>query len=119
MQALQRIMEHEIIHLAELLAFDNSSCSAARFKLLAKNIFGHADTKHDLVTPREHAAVTQGIKVGQSVEFRFQGVRHVGRVNRIHHRATILVESGKGMKHSDGKKYVKFYIPVPMLAPVS
>lgn len=117
LEALQRIMEHEIIHLAELLAWDKSSCSASRFKGLAMNIFGHADTKHDLVTPHEHAAVEHDIRLGQKVEFQFEGVRHVGVVNRIHHRATILVECDKGMTYSNGKKYLKFYIPLPMLRP--
>jgi hypothetical protein len=118
LQALQRIMEHEIIHLAELLFFDKSSCSAGQFKFLAKNIFHHADTKHDLVTPIELAAVQHGIRLRQKVEFRFHGVRHIGMVNRIHHRATVLVESGEGRKHTDGKRYLKFYMPLRMLTPV-
>jgi len=113
--ALQRIVEHEIIHLAEILAWDESSCSAARFKSLVKNIFGHTQTKHQLITPREHAAVTHNIRVGQTVEFNFEGVRHVGVVNRIHHRATVLVASVRGTRYSDGKKYLKFYIPLPEL----
>jgi hypothetical protein len=118
LQALQRIMEHEILHLAELLAWNKSSCSQRRFKSLAKNIFGHADTKHDLVTPRERAQVTHDIHLGQHVEFEFAGVRRVGVVNRVHRRATVLVESRKGIPYSNGKKYEKFYIPLPMLKAV-
>jgi hypothetical protein len=119
LEALQRIMEHEIIHLAEMLAWGKSSCSAGRFRSLARNIFGHADTKHQLVTPRERAAVQHTIRVGQNVEFEFDGRRHIGRVNRIHHRATVLVPDSGGRKYTDGKTYMKFYIPLSMLRPLA
>ena len=36
-------------------------------------------------------------------------------VNRITRRATILVEHPKGQSYSDGKRYLKFYIPLPLL----
>jgi hypothetical protein len=105
--ALQRIMEHEIIHLIELVTFGKSSCSAARFKGLAASIFGHTGTTHALVTPREHAAVQHGITVGSMVEFDFEGRRLVGRVNRISRRATVLVEDASGLLYTDGKRYQK------------
>lgn len=115
LEALQRITEHEIVHLIELLTWGKSSCSAGRFKALAASIFGHPGTRHDLVTPRERAAVEHGIKVGDTVEFTCERVRHVGKVNRIHHRATVLVESEDGQRYSDGKRYQKFYVPLGML----
>jgi hypothetical protein len=115
LHALQRIMEHEIIHLTELLFWGNSSCAAPRFKALVYNIFGHPSTKHDLVTPRELAAVQHGVKVGDAVEFQFEGSRLVGRINRIHHRATVLVEASNGLRYSNGKRYTKFYVPLPGL----
>jgi len=118
LQALQRVVEHEIIHLAEILAWGKSSCSASRFKGLAKNIFGHTKTRHQLVTPREHAAIAHNIHVRQRVTFDFKGVRHTGVVNRIHHRATVLVPSAKGTPYSDGKKYIKYLIPLHHLRPV-
>jgi hypothetical protein len=117
LQAMQRIMEHEIIHLIELLTWGQSSCSACRFKTLAGRLFGHTQPTHDLLTPPEHAAVQHGIRVGSMVEFEFEGQRHVGRVNRINHRATILVESSGGMRYSDGKSYEKFYVPLGLLKP--
>jgi len=118
-EALQRILEHEIIHLAELVTYGKSGCGGRRFKELAANIFGHADTKHALVTPMEHAAVQHGIRVGGMVCFEFEGRRLVGRVNRAHRRATVLVEDAKGQPYSDGKRYQKFYVPFGMLSPVS
>ena len=112
LEALQRIMEHEIIHLAELVTYGRSRCSSQRFKELAANIFGHAGTKHDLVTPREHAAVQHGIRVGSVVSFEFDGRQLTGRVNRVNRRATVLVEDAGGRPYSDGKKYQKFYVPL-------
>ena len=118
LQALQRIMEHEIIHLSELVMWDESSCSQIRFKKLARNIFGHTDTTHALVTPREHAAVRHDLRVGAMVEFDFEGRRRVGRVNRIHQRATVLVEDPAGRLYTDGKEYLKFYMPLESLRPL-
>ena len=117
LEALQRIFEHEMVHLAEWVVYGKSSCSARRFKALAGNVFGHTDTKHALVTPREHAAVLHGISSGSWVEFDFEGRRRVGRVSRVHQRATVLVEDPRGMRYSDGKKYQKFYVPLGGLRP--
>jgi len=119
LEALQRILEHEIIHLAELVTYGKSGCGGRRFKELAANIFGHAGTKHALVTPMEHAAVQHGIGVGSLVCFDFEGRRLVGRVNRAHSRATVLVEDANGLPYSDGKKYQKFYVPFGMLSSAS
>ncbi len=118
LETLQRIMEHEIIHLAELLVWQRSSCSARRFKSLAANIFGHTDARHALVTVHERAAVQHGVCVGGMVEFDFEGQHLVGRVNRIHRRATVLVQSADGRKYSDGLRYSKFYVPLERLRPV-
>lgn len=118
LEAMQRIMEHEIIHLTEALLWGKSSCKAARFKTLALRIFGHTGTTHDLVTTREVAAVQHDIKLGGMVAFTFEGQRYVGIVNRIHHRATVLVESDRGRRYTNGKTYLKFYIPLRMLTPI-
>ena len=119
LEALQRIMEHEIIHLAEMVTYGKSRCSSRRFKELAAHIFGHAGTKHDLVTPREQASVLHGIRVGGLVSFEFEGRRLVGRVSRVNRRATVLVEDAMGLPYSDGKKYQKFYVPLKGLSPTS
>ena len=118
LEALHRIMEHEIIHLVELVIYGKSSCSARRFKELAANVFGHAGTTHALVTPGEHAA-QYGIRVGSTVCFEFEGRRLIGRVNRVNRRATVLVEDAKGPRYSDGKNYHKFYMPLKRLSPAS
>ena len=118
LEALQRIVEHELVHLIELVVWGRSSCRAGRFKALAANLFGHAGTTHALVTPREEAAVRHGIAPGGRVEFEYEGRRLVGKVNRVHRRATVLVDAPNGRPYTDGGRYAKFYVPLAMLRPV-
>ncbi len=112
LEAAMRVMEHEIIHLVEMVVWGASSCRGTRFKMLARNLFGHPGTQHELVTSAEQAAVRHGVRVGSVVRFAFQGRTLTGRVNRIHQRATVLVESPDGRRYSDGKHYHKYYVPL-------
>jgi len=118
LSALQRVMEHEMTHLIEMLIWVDSSCSAPRFQSIANRLFGHTDHRHQLITPRERAFTKFGIKTGDRVSFRIDGQHYVGLVNRITKRATVLVEDASGQPFSDGKRYTKFYVPVGMLEPV-
>ncbi len=118
LDALQRVMEHEITHLVEILLWDKSSCAADRFCSITRLFFGHTENKHQLITPREKALVKFGIHPGMQVRFRIDGQQHVGVVNRINKRATVLVEDAKGLPYSNGKRYSKFYVPVQMLEKV-
>lgn len=115
LEALQRTFEHELLHLAEFLAWGRSSCSEANFHRLSRQIFGHEGVRHGLVTPRETAAEKYDVRAGDVVSFDHDGVRRVGRVNRITRRATVLVEDVSGPVYSDGKRYVTFYVPPPLL----
>lgn len=115
LEALQRVFEHELLHLAEFLGWGRSSCSGANFRLLALRVFGHAAAHHDLVTPREQAARLHGIRVGDRVQFEHEGEARVGVVNRITKRATVLVEQAGGIPYSDGKTYATYYVPIPWL----
>jgi uncharacterized protein (DUF433 family) len=115
LEALQRIVEHEMIHLLELLVWQESSCSRERFQQLAANLFAHTASKHQLITQYEIAQKEFGIKVGDRVTFVFEGVRRTGVVNRITKRVTVLVEDARGMRYSNGKHYLKFYVPLPLL----
>ena len=115
LEALQRIFEHELIHLAEFLAEGKSSCAQDQFQSLSRAIFGHASSVHDLVTPREIAAKAHAILQGDLVAFDFDGVTRVGKVNRITKRATVLVEDPAGRPFSDGRHYLTFYVPLDRL----
>ncbi len=115
LDALQRVMEHEIVHLIEQLAWQESSCAQSRFQSITRRFFGHTEHKHNLITPRERALVKFGIRAGMKVRFRIDGQEHMGVVNRISKRATVLVEDARGVRYSNGKHYAKYYVPVQML----
>ena len=118
LDALQRVMEHEIIHLIEMLLWGKSSCSQPRFHSITRRFFGHTENKHKFITPKEKALVKFGIRPGVKVRFRFDDIERTGVVNRVSKRATVLVEDRTGRLYSDGKHYTKFYIPVQMLEAV-
>jgi hypothetical protein len=115
LESLQRIFEHELLHLAEFLGWGRSNCRADNFHALSRRIFAHEGAFHDLITPRETAGSAFDIHVGDQVSFEADGSRHVGRVNRITRRATVLVESPRGQPFTDGKRYVPYYVPLPLL----
>ena len=52
LEALQRIMEHEMVHLIEMLLWTNSNCSANPFKNIVRRFFGHTESKHQLAYPQ-------------------------------------------------------------------
>jgi hypothetical protein len=118
LEALQRILEHELVHLIEFLIWQQSSCSAVRFQSVANRFFGHTEHTHQLITPRERAFAKFGVKAGSRVSFRADGQHYVGVVNRITKRATVLVEDSRGIRYTDGKRYAKFYVPVGQLKQV-
>lgn len=113
--ALQRIMEHEMVHLIEMLLWNDSSCSANPFKKIVRRFFGHTESNHQLLTPRDLARQRLGISPGDKVIFSVDGQQVKGHVNRITKRATILVAHPKGELYSDGCKYRKFYVPLQHL----
>jgi len=115
LEALQRIMEHEMIHLIEMLLWDRSSCATNPFREIVRRFFGHLESNHQLLTPRDIARKKLGISIGASVEFDFEGKRLTGTVNRISKRATILVTSPNGTRYTDGKHYHKYYVPLNRL----
>ena len=87
MQALQRIFEHEMVHLLEWLCWAHSDCAAARFQDIASRFFLHRAHTHNLITSRERAE-NSGFRVGSRVTFTYEGRVLTGRVNRVTKRAT-------------------------------
>ena len=49
LEIFQRVMEHEIVHVAEWLAWGSSNCNGERFKAIARNCFSHSDSSHELL----------------------------------------------------------------------
>lgn len=114
LEALMRVMEHELVHLSELLGWGESSCRRDRFQTIAWQTFGHTDHQHALITPRERAA-SQGICPGTFVTFEFEGHLLTGIVNRVTQRATVLVRDPAGERYNDGNTYRKYYVPLGSL----
>jgi hypothetical protein len=116
--AMQRIVEHEMIHLCEMLVWIHSDCAASRFQTIAHRMFGHTEHRHELITQHERAARDFKIRLGRRVTFRLNNQNLVGFVNRITSRATVLVPDPKGTRYSDGGHYAKYYVPIDQLRPV-
>lgn len=116
LEAMQRIAEHELVHLVEMLIWNDGNCSQTRFQSIASRYFGHTDYRHDLITQRERAYAKFNIRVGDQVRFAHDRQVLSGRVNRITRRATVLVPSRSGEKFSDGRRYQKFYVPLEKLS---
>lgn len=114
LDALQRVFEHELVHLAEWLCWDESHCGRARFRDIARRLFLHKAHTHQLITRAERAAGI-GIGAGSRVAFRYRGQLLEGRVNRVTKRATVLVEDPEGERWSDGRRYVRYYVPLEEL----
>jgi hypothetical protein len=114
LEALQRIFEHEMVHLIEQLCWGSSNCAMPRFQDIACRHFLHQSHTHKLVTRRERAAIS-GIRPGAMVTFQFESQQLSGRVNRVTKRATVLVEAADGRQYSDGKRYRTYYVPLGSL----
>ena len=117
--AFQRVMEHEILHLVEFLEWGTSSCSAPLFLERASCLFGHTATRHRLVTQSERARVIRGVQRGSRVRFPWKGRWLTGQVRRITRRATVLVPSVTGVPYTDGQRYEKYYVPLERLEVIS
>jgi len=115
LEAMQRVCEHELVHLLEMFLWKDSSCAGGRFQGIAGRFFGHTDYRHDLITQSERAARKFDLRVGSLVRFRHDGQDWVGRVNRITRRATVLVEDARGEPFGDGRRYLRFYVPLENL----
>lgn len=111
LEALQRIFEHELVHLAESLCWGESHCGRSRFQGIARRLFLHRAHTHQLITRSERAA-RYGIVVGSRVAFAIRGQPLTGRVNRITKRATVLVEDARAPRWSDGRRYARYYVPL-------
>ena len=87
LEAMQRVTEHEMVHLIEMMIWNDGDCNQSRFQSIAKRYFAHSDYRHGLITQRERAAERFDIRVGDEVCFFHDGFKMAGRVNRITRRA--------------------------------
>ena len=114
LEALQRVFEHELVHLVEFLGTGTSNCKAPPFQELAHRLFRHRHHTHTLVTRRARAA-KHGIHIGSLVSFTYRGRYREGRIGRITKRATVFVEDPEGRWHAEGRSHMKYYVPLDEL----
>jgi len=116
LMAVMLIMEHELLHLLEFVIYGNSNCSNPRFKILAKNIFGHTQSYHKLPNNREILKRDKNMGVGDRVCFDFKNRELEGILYKVNKRAVVMVNSENG-QYSDKKgiKYEKYYVPLEKL----
>ena len=116
LQALQLVFEHELVHALEFIYYSNSSCGRKRFKAIARNLFGHTSSYHQLPTRRATAQQNLGCKIGDVVLFSFKNKEYKGILYNINKRATIMVRDVKGSYADEqGNRYVKYYVPLNFL----
>ena len=116
LEATMCVLEHEIIHLLEWVRFGKTSCSKPRFRSLSRNIFGHTDVTHRLVTQTERAHKRFNLRVGDDAVFEYDGTTYSGVISRITKRATVMVRDSDGcFRDSTGNLYSKYYIPLQHL----
>jgi len=116
LEALQLILEHELIHVIEFIHFGRSSCKGKRFKVIAHNLFGHTASYHQLPTHQEIARQKLGVVPGDRISFEFEGRHLDGIVHKINKRATVMVaDRGGSFVDKKGKRYTKYYVPLSII----
>lgn len=116
LEALQLVFEHELCHVLEFIEFKESNCSKERFKLMASNLFGHTESYHQLPTHKQIANQKLGLKIGDTVSFKFEADRLTGILYKINKRATVMVRDNSGTFVDDrGNRYSKYYVPLKLL----
>ncbi len=116
LDALQLVFEHELCHVIEFIIFYNSNCNKERFKTIARNLFGHTQSYHELPTYKQIAKQNYGFNIGDTVLFMLKDKRYNGVLYGINKRATVMVKDLKG-SYTDkyGNRYAKYYVPLEYL----
>lgn len=115
-EAFLLVFEHELCHAVEMLQYGKTGHSA-RFLAIANGLFGHTGTRHSLPTRRQEA-VADGLIVGRSASFSYQGQTLSGVISYIGKNATVMVPSPRGSyRDQRGRRYDKYHVPLSRLDP--
>jgi hypothetical protein len=116
LEAFQLVFEHELCHVIEFISFQTSNCSRARFKNIARSLFGHLTSYHQLPTRQRIVCEKLGLAIGDPVSFIDGNQRVRGVLTKINKRATVMVRDQKGnYADREGNRYRKFLVPVELL----
>lgn len=115
-EAFLVVFEHELCHATEMALYGGTGHSA-RFLSLARGLFGHTATRHKLPTRRQDA-LSDGLIVGSTASFIYQGQTLSGTITYIGKSATVMVPSSSGdYTDSRGHRYTKYRVSPAKLAP--
>ncbi|MCL2064578.1 MAG: SprT-like domain-containing protein [Candidatus Cloacimonetes bacterium] len=106
-EALMRVLEHEIAHLIEFVIYGTSNCNNANFMKIAYDLFGHTENKHLLGIELYCSNENFLIKKGDIVSFTYYGKIYTGMVVNIKKNIAISVDGLYGTK--------KYYVPFDMI----
>lgn len=110
LEAMQLVLEHELCHVIEFLAYRNSNCHRKRFRALAMQLFGHTDVVHTL---RGTHIPQRSFLAGETVCFHYNSILYHGTIARITKRATVMVPDRTGdYQDRTGQRYRKYYVPL-------
>ncbi len=113
-EAFLVVFEHELCHALETALFGTTGHSK-RFLTLANGLFGHTATTHSLPTRRAEAA-RDGLLVGMSAAFPYQGRMLTGRISYIGKTASVMVPDPRGeYRDRQGRRYTKYRVPLSQL----
>ena len=113
-EAFLIVFEHELCHALETMLYGQTGHSA-RFMALAKGLFGHTATRHKLPTRCQEAA-RDGLLIGSTVSFCYDGQELCGMVTYIGKTATVMVPcSGGSYRDRHGRRYEKYRVPLSRL----
>jgi hypothetical protein len=116
LEAFQLVFEHELCHVIEFIYFQTSNCSRSRFKYIARSLFGHLTSYHQLPTRQRIVCEKLGLAIGDPVSFIYGNQRVQGVLSKINKRATVMVRDQKGnYVDREGNRYRKFLVPVELL----
>ena len=113
-EAFLIVFEHELIHALEYAAYGKTGHSP-RFKALAYQFFRHESIYHNLPTRKVEAA-KNGLTVGSSVSFTYEGRALTGTVSYVGKNATVMVPDPRGSyADKNGKRHAKYRVPLSLL----
>lgn len=115
-EAFLLVFEHELCHAVELALFGSTGHSR-RFLMLANGLFGHTSVFHAMPT-RQQEAAQDGIIVGRTARFSFQGRILTGRITYVGKSVTVMVPDTHGVyRGANGRRYTKYRVSLDQLSP--
>ena len=109
-EAILRVLEHEIVHICEYIMYKTTDCSGSRFSKMAFELFAHTENPEKLGVDAPDVILSRSFKKGDLVTFIEHDRKHTGEIINITNKATVLV----------GDNYIskKYSVPLDMLRKV-